>query len=98
MTTTRAVSSALAAVVVILAMTDAAGAQTIAITGGKVYPVSGPPIDGGTVVMVNGSIAAVGAGIPIPDGAQRIDATGKVVTPGFINSSTELGVEEVSAV
>lgn len=98
MTTGRAVSSALAALVVILAITDAAGAQTIAITGGKVYPVSGPPIDDGTVVMVNGSIAAVGAGIPIPDGAQRIDATGKVVTPGFINSSTELGVEEVSAV
>src|ERR1700687_786477 len=75
-----------------------AGAQTIAITGGKVYPVSGPPIEGGTVVIVNGKIAAVGENVAIPAGAQRIDATGKIVTPGFVNSSTQLGVQEVSQV
>ncbi|HEY3746769.1 MAG TPA: amidohydrolase family protein [Gemmatimonadaceae bacterium] len=73
-------------------------AQTIAITGGKVYPVSGPPIEGGTVVIVNGKISAVGSGISIPEGAQRIDATGKIVTPGFVNAATQLGVQEVAAV
>ena len=73
-------------------------AQTIAITGGKVYPVSGPPIENGTVVITNGKITAVGVNVPIPAGAQRIDATGKTVTPGFINSSTQLGVQEISAV
>jgi imidazolonepropionase-like amidohydrolase len=75
-----------------------AAAQTIAITGGKVYPVSGPPIENGTVVITNGRITAVGANVAIPAGAQRIDATGKIVTPGFVNSSTQLGVQEVSAV
>src|SRR3954469_3170106 len=75
-----------------------AKAQTIAITGGKVYPVSGPVIENGTVVITNGKISAVGANVPIPAGAQRIDATGKIVTPGFINSSTQLGVQEISAV
>jgi imidazolonepropionase-like amidohydrolase len=75
-----------------------ARAQTIAITGGKVYPVSGPPIEGGTVVIVNGKIAAVGRNVAIPAGAQRIDATGKIVTPGFVNSSTQLGVQEVAQV
>src|SRR5437763_11200269 len=73
-------------------------AQTVVITGGKVYPVSGPAIENGTVVITNGKISAVGANIPIPAGAQRIDATGKIVTPGFVNSSTQLGVQEVSAV
>ncbi len=72
--------------------------QTIAITGGKVYPVSGPPIENGTVVITNGRITAVGANVSIPSGAQRIDATGKIVTPGFVNSSTQLGVQEVSQV
>ena len=80
------------------AITGPAGAQTIAITGGKVYPVSGPPIEGGTVVIVNGKITAVGKNVAIPAGAQRVDATGKIVTPGFVNSSTQLGVQEVSQV
>ena len=74
------------------------GAQTIAITGGRVFPVSGPVIEGGTVIITNGRITAVGSSVPIPAGAQRIDATGKWVTPGFINSSTQLGVIEVSQV
>lgn len=75
-----------------------AAAQTIAITGGKVYPVSGPPIENGTVIITNGKIAAVGANVPVPAGAQRIDASGKIVTPGFVNSSTQLGVQEVAQV
>jgi imidazolonepropionase-like amidohydrolase len=75
-----------------------AAAQTIAITGGKVYPVSGPPIENGTVIITNGKIAAVGANVPIPAGAQRIDATGKTVTPGLVDASTQLGVQEVAAV
>ena len=73
-------------------------AQTVAITGGKVYPVSGPPIENGTVIITNGRIVSVGANIAVPAGAQRIDATGKIVTPGFVNSSTQLGVQEISAV
>lgn len=71
-------------------------AQTVAIVGGKVYTVSGAPIENGTVVIVNGKIAAVGTNVPIPAGAQRIDATGKIVTPGFVNSSTQLGVQEIA--
>ena len=81
-----------------IAITAPVGAQTIAITGGKVYPVSGPPIESGTVLIVNGKIVAVGSNVPIPAGALRIDATGKIVTPGFVNSSTQLGVQEVSQV
>jgi imidazolonepropionase-like amidohydrolase len=82
----------------VLGVAASANGQTIAITGGKVYPVSGPPIEGGTVVIVNGKVTAVGSNVAIPAGAQRIDATGKIVTPGFINSSTQLGVQEIAAV
>ena len=77
---------------------NGASAQTIAISGGKVYPVSGPAIENGTVIITNGKITAVGANVPVPAGAQRIDATGKIVTPGFVNSSTQLGVQEVALV
>jgi imidazolonepropionase-like amidohydrolase len=79
-----------------LSMTAALSAQTVAITGGKVYPVSGAPIDNATVLIVNGRIAAVGSNVTVPAGARRIDAAGKWVTPGFINASTNLGVAEIS--
>ena len=75
-----------------------AGAQTIAITGGKVYTVSGATIDNGTVIIRDGKIVAVGPNVAIPDGAQRIDATGKWVTPGLVDAATVLGVSEISAV
>ena len=74
------------------------GAQTIAITGGTVYPVSGPAIEHGTVLIRDGRIAAVGADVPIPADAQRVDASGKIVTPGLVNAATELGVVDIGAV
>jgi imidazolonepropionase-like amidohydrolase len=75
-----------------------AGAQTVAITGGTVYPVSGAPITNGTVLMRDGRIVAVGAGVAIPGDAQRIDASGKIVTPGIVNAATELSVVDIGAV
>lgn len=79
-------------------LTPAAGAQTIALTGAKVYPVSQPPIDNATVVIVNGKITAVGAAVAIPAGAERIDARGMWITPGLIDPVTTLGVVEIGAV
>lgn len=73
-------------------------AQTIAITGGRVYPVSSAPIDNGTVLIRNGKIVAVGANVAVPADAQRIDAAGKWVTPGLINSATQLGLVEVGQI
>jgi imidazolonepropionase-like amidohydrolase len=75
-----------------------AAAQTVAITNGTVYPVSGPSIPNATVLIKDGVIVAVGARVNIPADARRIDATGKVVTPGLINSVTELGIVEVDQV
>lgn len=77
---------------------SAASAQTVAITGGRVFPVSSAPIDNATVLIVDGKISAVGANVAVPAGATRIDAKGKWVTPGLINAATELGVVEVDAV
>jgi len=72
-----------------------AGAQTVAITGGRVYTMTGAPLDNATVVIRNGRIAEVGASISVPADARRVDASGKWVTPGFINSATQLGLVEV---
>ena len=78
--------------------TTATSAQTIAITGGKVYPVSGPVIENGTVLIRDGRIVDVGASVTVPNDATRIDASGKWVTPGLINALTGLGVSEIGQV
>jgi imidazolonepropionase-like amidohydrolase len=92
----RARLAAAAAAVVLLP--GVVHAQTIAIVGGRVHPVSGPTIENGTVLIRDGKIAAVGASVAVPAGAQRIDATGKVVTPGLVNGSTQVGLVEISSV
>jgi len=73
-------------------------AQTIAITGGTVYPVSGPKIENATVLIRDGKIAAVGTSVAVPAGATRIDASGKFVTPGLIDGAGQMGLREISAV
>jgi len=73
-------------------------AQTIAITGGTVYPVSGPKIDNATVLISGGRITAVGTNVAIPAGATRIDAAGRWVTPGLIDGAGNMGLREISAV
>jgi imidazolonepropionase-like amidohydrolase len=73
-------------------------AQTIAITGGTVYPVSGPKIENATVLIRDGKIAAVGTNVAVPAGATRIDASGKWVTPGFIDGAGQMGLREIGAV
>jgi len=78
--------------------TITAEAQVVAITGARVYPVSGPLIENGTVIFENGRITQVGAGIACPSGAQCIDAQGKWVTPGIFNALTTLGVNEIGQV
>ena len=73
-------------------------AQTVAITNAKIYPVSGPPIARGTVLIRDGAIVGVGDNVTVPSGAQTIDGSGKVVTPGLINSLTTIGLIEIGQV
>jgi imidazolonepropionase-like amidohydrolase len=69
--------------------------QPIALTGGTIHPVTGPAIPGGTIVFENGRITAVGANVPIPDGAERVDVTGKHIYPGLIDAFSVMGLFEI---
>ena len=80
----------------LLALALPAPAATTAIVGGKVHTV-GPQgtIENGTVLIVDGRIAAVGADVEVPTGAETIDASGKIVTPGLFSPYGHLGLVEV---
>src|SRR4029453_4255342 len=67
------------------------GALT-AIRNATVFEGEGGRIEGGTVVLADGVVQAVGGpDTPIPAGAYQIDGTGKFVTPGIIDVHSHLG-------
>src|SRR5262245_10888427 len=71
-----------------------ATAATVAFTTARIIDGTGrAPIERGTLVVSGGRITAVGpASTTIPAGAQRIDASGKTIVPGFINDHAHLNV------
>ncbi len=70
---------------------------TVAVTHALVYvPGHQAPLQDATVVLANGKVQSVGPGSsPVPPDAYIIDAHGKVVTAGFIDANTDVGVIEV---
>ncbi len=63
----------------------------LAITGAKVYPITGEPLDGATVLIDGGKIVAVGR-VEIPSEAEVVDARGQHLLPGFIDPHTHVGL------
>lgn len=96
----RAITFLLSATVLCasVGMVSPVAAETVALEGGTVYPVSGPAIPNGTVVMQDGKILAVGAGVTVPADARRVDVTGLNVYPGLIAAHTVLGLVEINSV
>ena len=66
----------------------------IAIRNARIVPVSGAPIEGGTIVLVNGLIKSVGSKVDVPPEAVVIDGTGLTVYPGLIDAYTDLGMAQ----
>jgi imidazolonepropionase-like amidohydrolase len=72
--------------------------SVVAITHAKIFTLAGSPIDDGTVIIRDGKIAAVGATVEVPAGAQVIDGKGLQVYPGLFDPITQMGLSEISAV
>ncbi|HEY6064547.1 MAG TPA: amidohydrolase family protein [Thermoanaerobaculia bacterium] len=83
--------------IVLLAWAPALSAETIALTGGTVHPISGPDIAKGVVVIADGKIVAVGANVAVPAGAKVVDVSGKHVYPTLLPAATNLGLVEIGA-
>ena len=66
--------------------------QATLIRGGTVMTAAGQVIPNGEVLMVDGRISAVGTALQTPAGTVVVDATGKWVTPGVIDTHSHLGV------
>ena len=64
----------------------------VLIRGGTVMTAAGEEIEDGDVLLVDGRIESVGVGLDAPEGATVIEATGRFVTPGIIDTHSHLGV------
>jgi imidazolonepropionase-like amidohydrolase len=78
------------------AFVQRAGSQSdvVAVRGAKIYLVSGAPIERGVLIVRGGKIDAVGpeSAVSIPQGARLIDASGKVIIPGIVDSHSHIGI------
>lgn len=70
----------------------------VALVGATIHPVSGPPIEKGTIVFDGGKITAIGVDAAVPEGAEKIDASGKHVYPGLFDALTDMGLVEIGSV
>ena len=78
--------------------------MAIVLKGGKILSMTQDPQghdiqwDRGVIVLGDdGKIAAVGAeaDVQVPEGAETVDVAGKVLTPGYIDAHTHVGIGEM---
>src|SRR5687768_8167376 len=67
-------------------------ARATVIRNATILTAAGPAIERGSVLLQNGKVAAVGQTVDAPADAVVIDASGKWVTPGVIDTHSHLGV------
>src|SRR5262245_40161843 len=68
----------------------------VAIRGATIQTVTRGVISNGTIVLRGGKIAALGAGVPVPAGADVIDASGKFVSPGIIDCHSHIAADSIN--
>jgi hypothetical protein len=67
-----------------VAKTEKPKKEIVAVVGGDIITVTRERIRKGTILIEDGKIIGLGQSLDIPEGAERVDATGKIITPGFV--------------
>lgn len=73
--------------------TASAAGQDVALTGGTVHTATGEVVENGVVVIRDGTITALGAGVAVPDGVPVVDASGKTIIPGMLDNHSHIGFD-----
>ena len=75
-----------------------AAGEAVLIQNADIYPVSSAPVKGGSLLIEDGKIVEIGSKINPPKGAIVLDGKGLRVYPGWIDSGTQLGLEEIESI
>ncbi len=71
-------------------------AKLVAITNATIMTASHGTIERGTILIRDGKIAAVGANVTVPPGAQIIDGSGKYVIPGIVDAHSHSASDAIN--
>ena len=69
-----------------------------AVTGATVHVGDGSVVEDATILVSNGKIESIGAGLTVPAGYETVDASGKEIYPGLIALNSQLGLVEINSV
>lgn len=72
-------------------------AGTFALTDCRIETITNGVVESGAVVIEDGRISAVGAGVVVPAGAIRVPCNGGSVYPGFIEGGSKIGLMEIAS-
>jgi len=79
------------------AVLPAADSNSVLIRNVSVHPVTGPDIQNGSVLVLDGKVAEIGPKIAPRGGARVVDGHGLQLYPGMINAGTNIGLDEIQA-
>ena len=65
--------------------------KPVAFIGATIIPIDGEPITNGVLLIQNGRIQAVGDHVAMPADAEQIDARGRFIMPGLVDTHSHLG-------
>ncbi|MFI5317348.1 MAG: amidohydrolase family protein [Myxococcota bacterium] len=68
----------------------------IALVGATVHTGVGPPLEHATLVVDGARVVALGPQVTPPAGAQVIDVSGKIVTPGLVAVASRVGEVDIA--
>src|SRR5271165_6245643 len=88
----------LVGLLIVCALEAFAAGEAVLIQNADIYPMTGAPIKGGSLLIQDGKIVDIGAKIVAPKGATVLDGKGLRVYPGWIDSATQLGLEEIGSI
>lgn len=75
----------------------AAESNSILIRNVTIHSMTGPDIQNGSLLVIDGKIAEIGTSVESRGGARVIDGQGLQLYPGLINAATNVGLSEISS-
>ena len=73
-------------------------ADPIVVTGADIHTLSGDVIENGQILFDDGIITDIGQSVNYPENAVIVDAAGKYIYPGLVDSYSQMGLYEIGAV